>query len=87
MIYWLNNVNVCLYKFVIVSVVYILNILSFKFVEFSKIIEDLIWRMFILLLLLILSFILNKYICLSIIYVCIVNILVRRKKLMLKSYG
>lgn len=87
MIYWLNNVNVCLYKFVIVSVVYILNILSFKFVEFSKIIEDLIWRMFILLLLLILSFILNKYICLSIIYVCIVNILVRREKLMLKSYG
>lgn len=79
MIYWLNNVNVCLYKFVIVSVVYILNILSFKFVEFSKIIEDLIWRMFILLLLLILSFILNKYICLSIIYVCIVNILVRRE--------
>lgn len=87
MIYWLNNVNVCLYKFVIVSVVYILNILSFKFVEFSKIIEDLIWRMFILLLLLILSFILNKYICLSIIYVCIVDILVRREKLMLKSYG
>lgn len=87
MIYWLNNVNVCLYKFVIVSVVYILNILSFKFVEFSKIIEDLIWRMFILLLLLILSFILNKYICLSIIYVCIVNILVRREKLMLESYG
>lgn len=87
MIYWLNNVNVCLYKFVIVSVVYILNILSFKFVEFSKIIEDLIWRMFILLLLLILSFILNKYICLSIIYVCIVNILVRREKLMVKSYG
>lgn len=87
MIHWLNNVNVCLYKLVTVSVAHTSNTLSLKSVEFSKTIEDLIWRMFTLLPLLILSLILNKYICLSTIHVCIVNILARREKLMLKSHG
>eukprot|EP00105_Crassostrea_gigas_P006782 XP_011420834.1 PREDICTED: arginine/serine-rich protein PNISR [Crassostrea gigas] len=87
MIHWLNNVNVCLYKLVTVSVAHTSNTLSLKSVEFSQTIEDLIWRMFTLLPLLILSLILNKYICLSTIHVCIVNILARREKLMLKSHG
>lgn len=87
MIHWLNNVNVCLYKLVTVSVAHTSNTLSLKSVEFSQTIEDMIWRMFTLLPLLILSLILNKYICLSTIHVCIVNILARREKLMLESHG